>query len=249
MTISSTFPYDGQLFKSSNKKYLETIFFVHFYEGSKTLMKRHIDLVNELGFDAFAFNLISTKEMLKNPLSKKNIFGIKHIWADQIEFLLNSLPEDKILFSFSNPSSSAIESMYYRQCRDVKAMICDSGPSGKFITSFYNLLRYYKEKGMIESLLKAVFTPIFWSQHLHKDMDTHLKSFPKNFPILSIRGWKDKLIPPDHIDCVFEGHPQLMWRKLSLPKAGHLNGLKDFKEEYIQGVKLFLSEFATPISS
>jgi hypothetical protein len=246
---NTTLPFDAQMYPAKHKKFEEVVFFVHFYLGSKTLIKRHIEFVNELGFDAFAFNLLDTKEFLTNPMSKKKHLGIKHIWADQIESLLNSIPQKKIIFSFSNPSASAIEAMSYRSCLDIKGLICDSGPSGKFLISAYNLFRYYKEKGMLESVVKALATPLFWSQYLHNDITKHLNTFPKGFPILSIRGWKDTLIPPDHIDSVFEGHPQLSWRKLSLPKAGHLNGLKDFKEMYTQGLKAFLFEIGTKIPS
>lgn len=241
-------PYDGTFYYAKNKKFKETIFFVHFYEGSKLLLKRHIEFVNDLGFDAFAFNLISTKEYFKNPLSKHKNLGIKHVYADQIEFLLNAISGKKIIFSFSNPTASAIEAMYLRNCLDITALICDSGPSGKFVKSFFNLLRYYKEKSLLETLAKSVFLPFFWSRYLHTDIEKHLSHFPKGFPILSIRGWKDELIPPDHIDFLFEGHPNLSWRKLSLPLAGHLNGLKDFRDSYTAGVKNFLNEVATPIS-
>lgn len=83
---------------------------------------------------------------------------------------------------------------------------------------------------------------------MHKDVHDQLATFPKGFRILSIRGWKDMLIPPNHIDGIFERHANLDWRKLSLPKAGHLNGLKDFREEYIAGLAPFLDEVATLIS-
>lgn len=241
-------PYDGTFYYAKNKKFSETIFFVHFYEGSKLLLKRHIELVNELGFDAFAFNLLNNKEYFKNPISRRKEIGIKHVYSDQIEFLLNAIAGKKIIFAFSNPSASAIEAMYLRHCSDTTALICDSGPSGKFVKSFFNLFRNYKENNLIQTLAKSVFVPIFWSRHLHKDVSQQLASFPKGFPILSIRGWKDDLIPPDHIDSLFEGHPNLSWRKLSLPQAGHLNGLKDFRENYTNGVRNFLLEVATPIS-
>lgn len=246
--LESHFPFRGSFYYAKDKKYQETVFFVHFYEGSKRLLKRHIEFVNELGFDAFAFNLIDVSEYAKNPLSRRNFLGIKHVYADQIEFLLNAIAGKKIVYAFSNPSASAIEAMFYRNCIDTTALICDSGPSGKFVKSSFNLLRHYKNNSLFKSLAKSLFLPIFWSQNLHKDVEKHLNHFPKGFPILSIRGWKDELIPPDHIDTIFEGHPQLSWRKLSLPMAGHLNGLKDFKETYTIGVQNFLLEVATPIS-
>lgn len=241
------YPFDGELFPSKQKRFKELIFFVHFYEGSKTQLKRHIELVNDLGFDAFAFNLRSKGAFLINPISRKKIPGIKHIWADQIGDLLNLLPPKKIVFSFSNPSSAAIEAMAERNNLDTVAMICDSGPSDKFLESAFQLFQHFKKDGVLASLTKTIITPLIWSPYLHSDMHAQLETFPKGFKILSIRGWKDALIPPNHIDGAFERHANLDWRKLSLPKAGHLNGLKDFRDEYLAGLKLFLENVATPL--
>ncbi|MBL7556692.1 MAG: hypothetical protein JNM24_12800 [Bdellovibrionaceae bacterium] len=240
------YPFDGELFLSKQKRFNEIIFFVHFYEGSKVLLRRHIELVNELGFDAFAFNLRGKSAFFANPISRSMKPGIKHIWADQITDLMNLLPQKKIVYSFSNPSSSAIEAMAERNTIDIAAMVCDSGPSDKFLESAYHLFQHFKKDGLLTSLTKTIITPMIWSPYLHSDVHPQLEKFPKGFKILSIRGWKDSLIPPNHIDGIFERHANLDWRKLSLPKAGHLNGLKDFRDEYVAGLKPFLEEVATP---
>ncbi|MBL7545246.1 MAG: hypothetical protein JNL11_15615 [Bdellovibrionaceae bacterium] len=242
------YPFDGEYFSSKQKRYNEVIFFVHFYDGSKSQLRRHIDLVNELGFDAFAFNLLDKMALFTNPISRSKKPGLKHLWADQIHDLLNLLPQKKIIYSFSNPSASAIEAMATRHNLDIVAMVCDSGPSTKFLESVFHLFQHYRKEGLVNSITKTLITPLVWSPYLHKDMHDHLETFPKGFKILSIRGWKDMLIPPNHIDGTFEPHTHLDWRKLSLPKAGHLNGLKDFKDEYTAGLIPFLQEVATPVS-
>ncbi|MCB0368686.1 MAG: hypothetical protein KDD45_04370, partial [Bdellovibrionales bacterium] len=109
----SKLPYQAKRYLSKHKTFSEIIVFVHFYEGSAALIKRHVQLVNSMGFDAVAFDLLPSSSILRNPLSKRKYLGIKHIWADQIESILNAIPEKKILFSFSNPSASAIEALYY----------------------------------------------------------------------------------------------------------------------------------------
>ncbi|MFV3407393.1 hypothetical protein ACNH6C_02220 [Bdellovibrio bacteriovorus] len=251
-TQKQELPFDGEFFYSRSKRFEEVVFFVHFFEGSKKQLLRHIKLVNEMGFDAFAFNLTGTHKdltSLKLPISSKGGFGLKHIYADQIETLLNSVPGKKIVFSFSNPTASAIEAMARRNCSDTVALVCDSGPSGKFIPSAYNL---YTHEYKIRPLpLRLALTPVLslaWSPFLHKDLDKDLKTFPQGFKILSIRGWKDLLIPPDHIDQVFEPHTHLDWTKLSLPEAGHLTGLRDFKSEYAPTLEKFLNSVATPLT-
>lgn len=245
-------PFDGEFFLAREKKFEEVIFFVHFFEGSKKQLLRHIKLVNSWGFDAFAFQLQGDHKnlhSLKLPISAKGGFGLKHVYADQIESLLNLIPGKKIIFSFSNPSASAIEAMARRNCSDTVALVCDSGPSGRFLPSAYNL---YTHEYKIRPLpLRLALTPVLslsWSPFLHKDLHKDLATFPAGFRILSIRGWKDLLIPPEHIDDVFEPHTQLDWSKLSLPEAGHLTGLRDFKAEYAPTLEKFLKRVAQPCS-
>lgn len=245
-----TFPFEGEFFLARNKKFEELIFFVHFFDGSKKQLLRHIRLVNELGFDAFAFQLQGTHRdltKLKIPVSAKSKFGLKHAYADQIEHLLNEIPGQKIIFSFSNPSASAIEAIARRNCSDILGMICDSGPTAEFIPSAFKL--YTHEFKIRSFALRTILTPFLsaaWSLHFHKDIHKDLETFPEGFRILSIRGWKDLLIPPEHIDAVFEPHVNLNWSKLSLPEAGHLTGLRDFKQEYAPALKSFLEALATP---
>ena len=251
--MSMVFPFEGQLFLAPEKKYKEIIFFVHFYGGQKKKLRRHIQFVNDLGFDAFAFNLYRTKisfKLWQIPIAPNGRLGLKHVYSQQIDQLLNLIPEKKILYTFSNPSASGIESMARRFCQDSVAVICDSGPSARFEESFNNMAKkdYNLNNWIIRKASLKVLTP-FWSPHAHRDIHQDLGIFPKGFKILSIRGWKDHLISPEQIDDVFEPHSQIDWRKLSLPLAGHLNGLRDFPEEYRPPVQKFLEEVATPLSS
>lgn len=247
-TLNSTaFPFEGELFPSRKKAYRETVFFVHFYQGSKRSLLRHIRFVNGLGFDAFAFNLETRFSLFHPPITADGGWGYKHVYAAQIEQLLNLIGGEKIVFAFSNPGGAAIEALARRQCSDVKALVCDSGPSGQFLKSAYNL--YRQEKKITNAFLLTTATPflsMLWSPQLHHDLPGQLKMFPENFPVLSIRGWKDPLISPEQIDAVFQTTQNLDWRKLALPEAEHLNGLRDFASEYTPPVANFLREVATP---
>ena len=238
------FPFAGEFFLSRTKKHDELIFFVPFYGGVKKQLLRHIHFVNQLGYDAFAFELEGNHKdwtKLRPPISSQGHFGIKHLYADQIERLLNDIPGKKIIFSFSNPGGSAFEAMARRQCSDTVAMICDSGPTDKFLPSVVKLLEHeLKVKALALRLAITLPFALFWSPYFHKDLHTDLATFPEGFPLLSIRGWKDQLIPPAHIDSVFEPHTNLDWQKLSLPEAEHLKGLRDFKDDYQPVVEKFL---------
>lgn len=239
------YPDSGELFKAAEKKHPQLIFFIHFFMGHKKALKRHVALANRLGYDAYVFNLKDDLKKYKfmpySSVSKE--FGLKHALADQIETHLNLFPQytSKIVFVFSNVSGSAIEAIVRRKEKDVVALICDSGPGANFIYSSYKLLEHQVN---VKSMpLKIIGTPLvmlLWSKKIHRDISEDLKKFPKDFPVLSIRGWKDQLISPSHIDKIFEPATNLNWRKLSLPEAGHLNGLRDYPTEYESGLTDFL---------
>ncbi len=267
-SAKASFPYEGRLVKSRNKKFEETILLVPFFGSEQRELARHVKFLNDLGYDATLFSLQKApmildfnqglltplkrwkeiKDNLKVPISSQLKFGLKHVYADQIENMLNLLPGKKIVFAFSNPGAAAIEALARRKCVDVVGAVFDSGPSGKFVDSFVNLAKY---DWKINSLaLRQVLAPLLsyaWSPYLHKDTQTDLKQFPKGFKILSIRGWKDRLIPPDHIDAIFDPHPDLDWRKLSLPESDHLVGLRDYRSEYAPAVEKFLQEISTSL--
>jgi hypothetical protein len=240
-------PYKGEIFKSEKKRYEETIVFVPFFNGTKASLKRHVTLVNELGYDAVVFDLKNkVSEWSELPISSEYKFGFKHVWADQVEQVLNALPGHKIIYSFSNPSSGAIEAISRRGQSDVRALICDGGPTAEPLNSIYNYFEI--EKPSAFWLLRVAHTtfntfmlsPKF-TQELHNDLD----KFPEGFRLLSIRGWKDTIIKPAQIDEVFEPHLNLDWQKLSLPEGAHLNGLKDFRSEYESGLVKFLKTVST----
>lgn len=247
--MKKEYPDDGEFFQNTvtNKKSNYLVFFVHFLHGHKKVLKRHIELVNELGHDAYVFNLNdSLKDYHYIPFSRKTKkFGLKHKLAEQIETHLNLFPnyKNKIVFAFSNIAACAMEAMIHRGMKDIKAMICDSGPGVSFMSDAYNLIKYeMKVKSFARQIIQTPLFAMAWSPKMNSDIHHDLEKFPNNFPILSIRGWRDQLISPQSIDKVFEPHDNIKWKKLNLPEAGHVNGLRDFPSEYRPGVINFLKE-------
>lgn len=241
-------PFNGELFPAREKKFKETVVLVPFFGGTKAKMRRHVDFVNKLGYDAVAFTLKTVE--FNSPkftvFSSNQLVGIKHIWADQVESTLNAIPGDKILYAFSNPSASAIEAVVRRHATDVKGLVCDSGPSGHLLSSMYSYFTHYDPiKWIPMRACAAAAMTLGWSPQFHSIVHGDLEQLPQGFKILSIRGWKDNIIPAHDIDKVFDPHPNIDWQRLSLPQAGHLNGLKDFAEEYEASVAEFLKSVAT----
>ena len=241
------FPDQGELFPSKDKKYQELIFFVPYFEGSKKALKKHIELVNDLGFDAFIFKAHDHFSIMDLPITSELKFGIQYQITNQIENLLNLIQGKKIVFAFSALGNTAIEAIAKRNANDIQALICDSGPTAEFIKSIYNFLEHKKHSTLIKRLIQWPIYTLAWNPSLKNNLHENLKRFPKNFKILSIRGWKDKLMPAAYIDAVFEPHAHLDWRKLSFPKSDHLQGLTDSPEEYKKGLEKFLNEVATEI--
>lgn len=242
--------FGAEFHPAPEKRFQETILFIPFYGGKKPQIRRHVELANELGFDAVDVEMDTSMLNFPNRVfSSQRGLGYKHVWADQVERLLNEIPGRKIIFSFSNPSSGAIEALARRKAVDVAALICDGGPTARYWDS---LVKYYTSETPLPIAparwaAATLLTPL-WSLNARGTLAEDLAQFPAGFPVLSIRGWKDHLIPPKHIDEVFEPHLNLNWRKLSLPEAGHLNGLRDFPEDYIPPVRDFLTEVATPVT-
>ncbi len=238
-------------YPASEKKFSEAILFVHFFDGSPLLIKRHIDYVNGLGYDAYAYQ-VGFHLAKRNPLDlfKSNMrLGLKSLWTKDVTAALDQISGKKIIFAFSNPASAAIEAMAKRfknNNRDVVTIICDSGPFVDMLKCSYNLGKhYYKIKNPLLNIpasiaMTTILSP-FHAKYLHSDLD----AFPKNYPILSIRGWKDDLVPVKSIEDVFKPHHQIDLQSLVLPEAGHLNGLKDFGDKYKPVVKGFLESHST----
>lgn len=248
-TLKNQLPFHGELHKAPKKLFQETILLVPFYGARKASLKRHVEFLNELGYDVLNYEIYKDSRNLSQKLVSSNeLMGVKHIWADQVEAMLNSVPGKKIIFSFSNPSASAIEATVRRNATDVAGLICDSGPSGDLLSSMINYFTHEEPIAFFPLKWAAAAAMTFlWSPKFIEAIHADLEKLPQGFKVLSIRGWKDKLIPAHLIDQVFEPHLKLEWQKLSLPQAGHLNGLRDFREEYESPVRLFLESISTRI--
>ncbi len=241
-------PFHGVYHSAPAKKFNELVLVVPFYGAKRHQLKRHVQFLNEQGFDCVDFELDDDIRKFYKAFSRTDgRYGFKEIWTDQIERMLNELPGRKIVFAFSNPSASAIEAIARRHASDISGLVIDSGPSGDL---FESLINYYRHETKIPfyplRVAAALGTTLVWHPKYKTIMASDLDKIPHSLKILSVRGWKDKLITPKMIDDIFEAHKQLDWQKLSLPQAGHLNGLKDFPNEYIPKVSEFLKSVSTP---
>lgn len=241
-------PHSGALHRALEKKFKETLVLVPFYGARYQSIKKHVEYFNSIGFDVVTLNLIFNRNPLQFKLSSNLKFGLKYIWLDQISAIFNCIPGPKVVYSFSNPAAATIQAIADRGATDIVGLITDGGPSGNL---FESLLRYYQIEQPIKTIPARYLMAQVGLYSISKDWDSELhidlKKLPKGFPILSIIGWKDPLITPQNIECVFSPHHQLDWIKLGLPQGGHLDGLKNFTQDYQPKVEAFLKRIATSL--
>lgn len=245
--ILKSLPYQGSWHYAQEQRFEETVVFVHYFGGSPKGLRRHVDFVNNLGFNAVTFQNVFNELKLPAPLpiSSKMDFGIFAVWRDQIETVLNAISGKKIVYSFSNLCFSAIAAVGERHASDITGIICDSGPARDIIRSWWNLIGdKYKVKNFF---LRTAMLPIgylFIGLSFKENIPKVLRALPEDFPVLSIRGWQDHLIPYEEIEAFFDQQDHVDLRVLSLPKGGHLDGLKNFADQYEPTVKEFLQRIS-----
>ena len=136
MTSADKASTKGTYHSSGNKKHDVLIVLVHHLGGVPEQFKCHVEFLNQNGFDVYTYPLfLSGKEHWKDffPMMKKNKMGIVETWAEELKQQLNQLSGDKIIFSFSYPSLSALLIAFER--KDIKALICDGGPFSHLISA------------------------------------------------------------------------------------------------------------------
>lgn len=215
------------------------IIMVPFFGSKPIQLQRHTKFLESLGYQV---TLVTLTYKWKPHLNSRYEFGMKGLWADQIEQVLNKVPGNKIIFSFSNPGAAAIAAIVRRRASDIKALICDSGPSGDFYQSVKGLLRYQFKVPSLALYPVSIGFYLGWSPNWNSSLHSDVLLLPQGFPVLTIQGWKDRLISSSQIDKAFEAAVQIDRIKLNLPEAGHLNGLKNFSELYKPAVTSFLSK-------
>ncbi len=248
--MSEKLPFDAELMRARDRRFEDTVVFVHHFGGSRRTVLRHLRLVNDLGFDGVRFDLIFNKTRPQDqlPITGDFRFGVRHVWSGQIESILNAIPGRKILYSFSLPSSCALQAIAKRRALDISGLICDGGPFLNLSRCIWNL--YEQEYKVKSRVLRAGFTGasmLLWGSGFKEQMRRTLQGIPRDFPVLSIRGWQDTLVPVSAIEDFFSMQDHLDLEVLALPEARHLKGLRDFPGEYVPRVESFLKRVGSPL--
>jgi len=221
---------------------------VHHFGGNRASVKLHQDFLSDIGLDSVAFTLTMPQlpSLLKKTLLNDVHFKLRERWQKDISEILEAVKGPKIVYSFSFPSAPAVISIAERKAKDIRGWICDGGPFLMPLTCFWN---YYKHIEPTPIWLRPTRVAIGVASlnflTLPEDLKKAVSALPNQFPVLSIRSWQDPLVPIEAIDQVFDGHKQLKFETLTLPEAGHIDGLQKFPEEYKPRVAKFINQIAT----
>jgi len=239
----NSLPYNAILHEPPQKKSEVVFILIHHYGGNNKTLKRHIMLVNSLGYAAISFELegAHNQKVFFPPISKNFKWGLRFVWADRIENILNKVPGEKIIFSLSNPSNSMIDAVHRTKGKNIKAIICDGGPFFDIYKCYWNLFTHAFKYPIPLRLLQLVFGAIYWNPLFYKSQTKkQLKTFSHKIPLLSIRAEDDKLVPVSSIDKCLSTYPKNNITQVLIPDTGHLMGIKYKKQEYHQVISDFL---------
>lgn len=216
---------------------------IHHMWGSHRTVQRHVKYLNSIGYDCISFDLILGTENFEiqfHPLLRYLYMGVFYIWMRQIRIVLDEIPGDKIVYSFSGSSMSAIWAIDKRT--DILKLICDGGPSHDYYHSSRNMFRL--ETGIRNNWLNSLSAFLgssMWGIRPNPKLHEVLDTWNPNVPILSIRGTDDNIVSIEHINQVFTPHPRLPLTIVEIKGGRHLNGLRDFPDIYTQEVFRFLN--------
>lgn len=236
---------------AKDKKHETVVVFVHHFGGNHKTTRRHVMMMNDFGYDCVTFSLSCNfdKFSIENYLkvSGKGLIskgGIVQRWSDEINFIVNSIEQPILFYSFSSPSL-AVPYVILNHKDKVKGWICDGGP---FFSLHKGFSRYYKRIHNIHNpiALKGfqIIANFVWRNFiLEKKILNQLKNLKPQMPILNIRGMKDLLVFPEDIDQVFNPVKEhLNISIVELEKAGHLDGLARFPNEYKNSIQKFTQQ-------
>ncbi len=210
--------------------------------GNHKTTRRHYQYLNSLGYNCVSFNLVLGSNpggLYWHPLWKYALKGVFFIWTKQIVAALDEIPGDKILYAFSGPSLSALSAVHNRS--DIKKVICDGGPFTDTYANTQNFFEYemgFENRSLVK--VSAWLGTMAWGHRPLDKLSQLLKTWPLQVPILSIRGLRDNIVAVDSIRKVFAPHTHIDLQTLELAEGKHLDGLRDFPEQYKAALKAFL---------
>lgn len=246
----SSLPHNGHWSRAKVRRFNCTVVFIHHFGGNYQTSRRHQILVNELGFDAVAFDLSQGStdswpliRTIFQDIARRDFELWSTTWKRKLKDILAEIAGPKILFSFSSPSVAVLRFLAEDQPDDVSAWVADCGP---FLDATECISAYYRYQTHIPPLLIPLVAPLgiamIAGPNYENRVRAWIRDFPATVPILSIRCGDDRLVPPTAIDKLFHANAELNLKTLEIPACAHLEGLKSRPDVYAPVVQEFLTK-------
>lgn len=217
------------------------IVMVHNMFGNHKTFRRHVEFLNSSGYTCVTFNLVQASAIdSEHGYSRFELFDFMYRnWVRQIVDVLDSIPGRKVIFSLSGPSLAALIAASQRT--DIDKFICDGGPFREFWACTYRMFTLEKKiANPIVRFIRTTISCLLWGPFAFGHLTRTLEKWNPNVPILSLRGTLDPIVFPQNIENVFKNHSQINIRVHQIEKGHHLDGLKNFPDEYSKVVLSFL---------
>jgi pimeloyl-ACP methyl ester carboxylesterase len=246
MDSENTFPdlpYNGVYHRAEKKISVATVIFLHHFGGSQENMERHVELVNKCGYDAVVFDLKIYQNLFLAvfPFTKKWGWGLRSLWLKRMDDIISLVPGDKIIYAFSISCALSLSVLGKRGYDDIKGIVFDGGPFDWLRENMDRLLKYYYRIPFAfirKCIIQVLY--FFWGSSHSPELIKNLTEFPADVPVFSIKGKRDKIIPPKVIENLLSLNPRMKVDELSFPMGGHIDGLKKYPDKYGEAVSVFL---------
>lgn len=213
------------------------IIIVPFYEAKPAMLKRHQELLRELGYSSDICPLpyhMKAREFIRYR-------SLQKFWADSIRQYLKGQKEEFILFSFSNPGAASLRAISETHLPLLRGLIFDSGPSGDFFPSIIGLLTHYRKWPTWLAWPMAGVFYVLWGWDWNAGVREAVAKLPPDLPILSIQAGQDLLISPKQIKRAFEPRAaHAKYKEILFETASHLTPIKADPQLYRETLQSFL---------
>lgn len=246
--VNRALPHEGHRFAAANKRFQETIVFLHHFGGNWESTRRHQHFVGDLGFDCVSLTLSRNRVPQPKDFIDFPSRTWMSVWIQELKEILDLIPGRKILFSFSTPSVAALGTIVTENRSDIAAWICDGGPFLHSLHCLGNYLRYQTKTPA------ALILPIAWLSrtlmggvNFETTISNWIRHYPAETPVLSVRCGEDRLVPLEAAAQLFDVNPNVPLQVLQIPEADHLEGLRLFPKIYEPAVSQFLTKHARSV--
>ena len=236
-------------YPAPERKFQDRILVSHFFGGNQKYLLKHIRLLNQIGFDVYAFDFSYKKTWIykKIPSFKNENYKLQKIWMTELEEAFSYVPKPCFLYGFSGPAACSVKLAAKKENHSlVKGIITDSGPFTHLLKCNFNLAKV--EFGVDRTISRLLFSLLLsplWNWNHTEDLLNDLSNCKEGLPYLSIQPLQDEVVPVAVMKDVFtRSKHKLQLTEFEVAEGGHLTSLKLAPSMYKTQIKTWLESFS-----